>query len=71
MRAPSVKQQLMDLYRSNIAGAQQFGQGWAVDHYRSKLRELQDRGSGPLPAWAKRDVEYFGDLIHKPGTVLP
>ncbi len=65
-RPLSVKQQLLRLYRSNVEGARQLGQTWAVDHYESKIRELSQRGSGALPRWARLDAERFGGLITWP-----
>lgn len=64
-RPPSVKQQLLALYRSNRESAARLGQWWAVDHYSESIRLLEQRGSGPLPAWARRDAERFGAFIRR------
>jgi len=63
VRRPTYRSELRRLYESNIAGARMVGAQWAVYHYQSAIRHLDEHPRGPLTGWMKRDVARFGRLI--------
>lgn len=62
----SIRSQLRRLYESNMRGAAQFGQWWAVDHYRGAIRRLDEHPRGPLTTQMRADARHFGSLIRRP-----
>ena len=59
-RKPTVRQELRRYYEGNIEGASWFGQQWAVDHYRSLLRELDEHPRGRLTVTQRSQAKHFG-----------
>ena len=68
---PPIREQLRALYESNIEGARAFGQMWAVNHYRSAIRHLDEHPRGPLTRQMRADVKRFGSLILPSGEKKP
>ena len=59
-RKPTVREELRRFYEGNIQGAALFGQQWAVDYYRSLLRELDEHPRGRLTVTQRSQAEHFG-----------
>lgn len=60
----TIRSELRRLYESNIAGARMMGAAWAIPDYHARIRHLDEHPRGPLTASMKRDVAYYGSLIH-------
>jgi hypothetical protein len=59
-RKPSVKRQLIDFYLERALLAKAAGDPYRGAFLTELARDLQQRGSGPLPRWAKHQAEELG-----------
>lgn len=59
-RKPTIRDELRRFYEGNVQGAALFDQQWAVDYYRSLLRDLEEHPRGRLTTVHRSQAEHFG-----------